>query len=120
MAINIRGLDRARVLAALHAEAIPGALHGGYKNLPPIDPGEAERLLEDEQTFAYIEGRAMFVTFDGELVHTAEFDARNGAGAAERAIAPLLAEACGCGRTPTEDEDRALVREVLSEASGSR
>lgn len=88
--IDIRGLDPAAVLAALHAAAVPGVLHGGYKNHPPIDRDEAETLLEENNTFPYIDGRAMFVTFEGTDVHVDEYDRRNGAGCAGRALAPLI------------------------------
>lgn len=92
--LDIKGLDRAAVLAALHAAAIAGALHGGYKNHPPIDPVEAEDLLAETETFQYVDGRAMFLTFDGDQVDVHGYDQKNGGpGTAARALAPLLERA---------------------------
>jgi hypothetical protein len=89
--INVKGLDRAAVLMALHDAAIPKALHGGYPDTP-LPSDEAEAMLEETETFAYVNGRALFFTFEGDLVHVSEYDSRNGRACAERALAPLIAK----------------------------
>ncbi len=88
--LDITGLDPAEVLAALHQAATPGALHGGYKSHPALDVEGARAHLEQARSFSYIDGRAMFLTIDGATLHTAEYDKRNGAGAAERALKPII------------------------------
>lgn len=89
--IDITGLDPAAVLVALHAAAIPGALHGGYKRHPPIDLEAASLMLEESNTFAYVDGRALFVTFEGNQVHVHDYDRKNGGpGTAARALKPLI------------------------------
>lgn len=89
--IDIRGLDPAAVLAALHRAAVPGALHGGYKNHPALDVDAARSHLEQARSFSYIDGRAMFLTIDGDQLHAGEYDKRNGGpGSAAKALAPLM------------------------------
>lgn len=77
MPISIKGLDKAEVLAALNAAAVPGALHGGYKAMPPIDRDEAADMLQEQQNFAYINGRCMKLSFIGDELHELEYDHAN-------------------------------------------
>lgn len=91
MPVNIEGLSKASVLAALYNASKPQGM--GYLQFTPQDMTEAEAfaLLKVQGTyFDYLKGRAMKV----ELSNDANFDARgydrdNGEGAAQRAVDKL-------------------------------
>lgn len=92
--IKITGLERAAVLMALHDAAVPKALHGGYPDTP-LPREEAEAMLEETETFAYVNGRALFFSFEGDNVHVGDYNSRNGAKGkdlAQHTLAPLIAK----------------------------
>lgn len=77
MSIDITGLDKAEVFAALHAAAVPGAHPNVNPNMAPIDADEAAAMLEEQQSFAYVNGRCMKITFDGNTLHELDYDHAN-------------------------------------------
>jgi hypothetical protein len=88
--VDISGLPKAQVLAALYNRAIAlgkGHLHYTPEDLPLED---AEALLAEGTYFDYLKGRVMKVdlskddSFEEHL-----YDRDNGPGAAAEAIAPL-------------------------------
>jgi len=89
--INLSGLIKADVLAALYNAAKPqgsGMLH--------FDPREMTReeaislLAENRRPyFDYLKGRAMKIDLSGENLDPRLYDRENGAGAAARAIATI-------------------------------
>ena len=91
--VNIAGLDKALVLAALYNAAKAQGL--GFLHFTPQDMtrDEAAALLESSKYFDYLNGRVMKVAIDGDELRVGLYDRDNGAGAAERAIAPLRAKA---------------------------
>lgn len=92
--ISIKGLDKAKVLAALYNNAKPQGMGFLHYTPKPMDEEEAQEVLNSGQTyFDYVLGRVMKV----DLQSDEEFDPRlynrdNGAGSAERAIATLRKE----------------------------
>lgn len=88
--VNIKGLNKAEVLAALHNNSKPlglGFLHFDEKDMTVA---EAEELLKQTTYFDYLKGRAMKVDlssddgFDEWL-----YDRDNGNGSAQRVIEKL-------------------------------
>jgi hypothetical protein len=112
MTIDIKGLNKIDLLVALYNAAQPAALHGGYPHRP-MDEVEADALIEEGLFFGYVNGRALFVDLTPDELETGRFDSHNGRHAAANAIAPILARATR-GRTPTPEEDRAFVRDILA------
>ena len=92
MIIDIKGLSRAAVLAALYNNAKPQPQGLGYIHYEPgdMDPAEADAILRTSDHFDYLKGRVIKVDlrhpdhFDGRL-----YDRDNGAGAAQRAVDKL-------------------------------
>lgn len=91
--MNIAGLSKAKVLAALFNAAMPlgmGFLH--YKPEHVMDEAEAEKLLEKQTYFDYIEGRVVKVNLEGDEVWTANYNRDNGVDAAENIINAMRQE----------------------------
>ncbi len=92
MEINIKGLSKAAVLAALYnASKIQGM---GYLQAKPGQMTEAmaEQELEasPDKYFDYLHGKVMKIDLRGDTLRTGLYDRDNGEGAAERAIKHLL------------------------------
>lgn len=89
--IDISGLDRAEVLAALYNNSRPLGMGFLHYTPEPMSKGEAAKLLEEADYFDYLKGRVMKshlrkgeTQFDEGL-----YDRDNGKGAAAAAIEPL-------------------------------
>jgi hypothetical protein len=90
--IDISGLNKADVLAALFNNARPlgmGFIHYKKRNM---DRAEAEKLLETHKYFDYLEGRVMKVDLSGDELRTGGYDCDNGKDAAMDALSQLLAQ----------------------------
>ena len=98
--MNIKGLDKAAVLAALynHAQVLGmGVLHARKGDMTLE---EARKILAGgdstdyphKQTtyFDYLHGRVMKVDLSGDKLRTELYNRDNGPGAAERALSDLL------------------------------
>ena len=90
--IDISGLDKAAVLAALFNAS-------KQQGLGLADPsGDAEMTVEDaraytesgEQQYDYLRGRVLKVDLSQDVIRTGLYDRDNGIGAAAKALAPLL------------------------------
>jgi hypothetical protein len=85
--MDITGLSKAKVLAALFNSAKPlglGIIH--YKVNHVMDEKEAAELLEEQTYFDYHEGRLMKVDLSEDEVRTSLYNRDNGEGAAEAAV----------------------------------
>ena len=85
--MDITGLSKAKVLAALFNSAKPlglGFIH--YKRDHVMDEKEAAELLEEQTYFDYHEGRLMKVNLDTDELYTRGYNMDNGENAAENAI----------------------------------
>jgi hypothetical protein len=85
--INIKGLDKAKVLCALYDASKPlgmGFLH--YTPEPMQEADAQDLLLKEYRYFDYLRGRVMKVDLRGDEFDPALYDRDNGQGAAERAL----------------------------------
>ena len=93
MSIDLKGLDKAAVLAALYNASQPqGRGFFAYKS-EPMSVEEAQKHLERTQDFDYLNGRVMKVDLSGDVLDEWLYDRDNGQGAAEAAISSLRATA---------------------------
>jgi hypothetical protein len=96
--VNIAGLDRAEIIAALYNASQP--LGMGFLHYDPTDMtrAEAQSYLDrmgDRPYFDYLKGRVMKVGFDAgsDEMRVDLYDRDNGAGAAARVIDGLRRKA---------------------------
>lgn len=88
--IDITGINKAEVLAALYNNSKPQGL--GFFNFTQEDMTvcEAQKLLEETTYFDYIKGRVMKVDLRSDTEFEEYlYDRDNGPGAAERVIVAL-------------------------------
>lgn len=100
--IDISGLSKAAVLAALYNRATPLGLGWLHYDPQPMTEQEASELLGSTENdmgfpkraayFDYLKGRVMKVDLSGESFSPALYDRDNGSGAAAAVIAELRAE----------------------------
>ena len=92
--INIKGLDKAEVLAALYNNARPQGM--GFLHFTPerMTRDEATKLLERTTYFDYLRGRVMKVSLEGDELREGLYDRDNGQGQALLALqdAGLIAD----------------------------
>lgn len=87
--IDISGLEKAAVLAALYNASQP--LGMGFLHFTPEDmtENEAQTIIDERAPslyFDYLKGRVMKVDLAGDALNPWGFDRDNGEGAAARAI----------------------------------
>jgi len=86
--MDITGLNKAEVLAALYNRAKPQGMGFMHFEARPMTTEEAQALLDSGQTyFDYHKGRVMKIEMgDGDVIHTGMYNRDNGQEAAEKAI----------------------------------
>lgn len=88
--IDIKGLDKAAVLAALYNRAQPQGMGFLHFDPKPMTTEEAAVHLEAvkpfDSRFDYLKGRVMKVQILGDELYEGLYDRDNGQGAAARAI----------------------------------
>lgn len=89
--INIEGINKAKLLAALFNYAKPqglGLLHYDAKDMTEQD---AQALLDrsSDMSFDYLQGRSVKVDIGGDMFDPWLYDRDNGPGAAEKVIETL-------------------------------
>jgi len=85
--IDIKGLDKAKVLKALYDNSRPqgvGVFVAAYAD--ELTEEKAAELLKDQTYFDYLSGRVMKVHLDGDELDPRLYDRDLGEGAAARAI----------------------------------
>ena len=84
--IDLKGLDKAEVLAKLYNASKPQGL--GFLHATPDDMSvdSARELLEEYTRFDYLHGRVMKINLSGDELDPRLYDRDNGEGAAARAI----------------------------------
>lgn len=91
MTIDIAGLDKAEVLAALHGASRQQGM-GVLQPDKPLTVDEARAILDDgAEYFDYVRGRVMKIALRGDYLDPRLYDRDNGEGAAARVIATLRA-----------------------------
>lgn len=91
--IDISKLNKAEVLAALYNNSKQqgmGCLNARGRS--DLTKREAAELLTQRACFDYLHGRVMKIDLAGDALDTWGYDRDNGQGAAERALAPLMAQ----------------------------
>lgn len=89
--MNIQGLNKAEVLAALYNNAIVGGLGILHFKNKEMTTEEAEQILDQDPNryFDYLKGRVMKIKIAGDEIDTRLYNRDNGPGAAERVISEL-------------------------------
>ena len=87
--IDLSGLDKADVLAALYNASRAQGM--GFLHYEPklMTPDQARELLLSDTYFDYLKGRVMKIDLSKDTLHPGLYDRDNGKGAAARAIDPL-------------------------------
>ena len=105
--IDLKGLDKAAVLAALYNASKPQGLGFLHYDPAPMTVEEAQAILDEKQVrlkeinsmggnwdeiyFDYLKGRVMKVDLLGDDLRFQLYDRDNGEGAAQRAIDGITA-----------------------------
>lgn len=89
--INIQGLNKAEVLAALYNASRPQGLGFLHFNPTAMTKEEAEKILNNHSPyFDYLAGRVMKISLASNELDERLYDRDNGPGAALRALEELL------------------------------
>ncbi len=92
--IDLRGLDKAAVLAALYNASKAQGRGWLHFDPAPMTVPEAREILDEylknNWRFDYLKGRVMKVDFSGDDLSFRLYDRDNGAGAAQRAIDGIM------------------------------
>lgn len=89
--IDLKGLDKAAVLAALYNASKPQGMGFLHYDPTPMTVEQAQELLERTTDFDYLMGRVMKINLGGDTLNTWGYDRDNGEGAAAKAIESLQA-----------------------------
>lgn len=87
--MNIKDLDKSKVLATLYNNAKPQGLGMLQYSPSPMSESEAAALLKESTRFDYLKGRVMKVDLSGDELDTWLYNRDNGHNAAENALASL-------------------------------
>lgn len=87
--IDLSGLDKAEVLAALYNASFVQGL--GFMNARSgeMTTEQARELLKDQTYFDYLYGKVMKVDLSGDMLDVWGYDRDNGQGAAKRVVDSL-------------------------------
>lgn len=84
--INLVGIDKAVVLAALYNASKPQGMGFLHYDPRPMSVEEAQELLGEISYFDYLKGRVMKIDLSGDTLDTWGYDRDNGEGMAEKVI----------------------------------
>lgn len=84
--IDISGLNKAEVLAALYNASHPQGMGFVQYDPNPMTLDEAQEILTHQTYFDYLKGRVMKISLEGDILSTGGYDYDNGPGAAQAAI----------------------------------
>jgi hypothetical protein len=87
--IDLSGLDKAAVFAALYNAAKPQGMGFLQYTPEPMTVVEAADVLKQQTRFSYHEGRIMKIDLNGETLDSWRYNLENGTDAAEAVIASL-------------------------------
>ena len=92
MEMNIKGQDKAVILAALYNASRPQGMGMLHYDPTPMTVEEARELLKEYSYFDYLKGRVMKVRIEGDSINLGLYDRDNGLGAGESAILRALTD----------------------------
>lgn len=84
--MNIQGLNKAEVLAALFNASKPQGMGFLQYDPKPMTTEEAEAILKQTTNFDYLQGRVMKINLEKDEVGTWGYNRDNGENAAERVV----------------------------------
>ncbi len=92
--IDIKGIDKATLLCALHAHA---AVHSNNIETGPMTPADAQYVIDRNRwssrfVFHFVHGRPIYADLSRDEFNEDLYDQHNGIGAAQRAVDELLEE----------------------------
>ena len=87
--IDLTGLDKAEVLAALYSASKPQGMGFFHSKSGDMTKAQAAKFLAAYTEFDYLQGRVMKVDLSGETLDPRLYDRDNGTGAAAAALAKL-------------------------------
>jgi len=87
--IDLNGLDKAAVLAALFNASKPQGMGFMHYTPEPMTVEEAIELLKHQTYFDYLKGRVMKIDLGGETLDPRGYDRDNGDGAVEKVLQTL-------------------------------
>lgn len=87
--IDISGLEKSAVLAALYNAAKPQGLGFLHYNPKPMTIDQATDILKHTTQFDYLMGRVMKINLSGNTINVWAYDRDNGEGVAERELLVL-------------------------------
>ena len=99
--VNISGLSRAAVLAALYNASRPLGMGFMHYNAAKMTESEAAELLKKTTNFDYLQGRVMKLSIDSDEIRVDLYNRDNGPNAAEFVIDEL--RKTGATSTPAID-----------------
>jgi len=89
--INLKGSDKAEVLAALYNSARPLGIGRLHYDPTPMKRDEAEPIIaENGYYFDYLKGRVMKVDLSGDDFDPRLYDRDNGPGTARKALSDIV------------------------------
>ena len=91
--IDIRGISKAKVLAALYNASKPQGLGSFQFDPTPMTEMEAQAILLGQTYFDYLKGRIMKADLSSDSFNPRLYDRDNGEGAAESAILKAMKNA---------------------------
>ena len=87
--VSIKGLSKAKVLAALYNASRPQGMGFMHYDPAPMGEEEAEELLSERTYFDYLKGRVMKISLSGDSVDPSGYDRDNGRGAVQQVVSAL-------------------------------
>lgn len=91
MAISIKGMSKAKVLAALYNASRAQGMGFLPAKSEPMTEAQAAALLKTQTYFDYLKGRVMKVDLSGDVLEERLYDRDLGPGAAAAAIESITA-----------------------------
>lgn len=119
--IDLKGLNKAEVLAALYNASKPQSMGFMQYTPEPMTTEQAAELLERQTYFDYLNGRVMKVDLAGDVLDPWGYDRDNGNGATARALASMHANNQEIRHTHADSTVRAAqqVQSKLGESTKS-
>ena len=112
--VDIKGLDKARVLKALydhsHVQGL-GFMHAAEEGTVTVE--SCAKLLEKYTQFDYLHGRVLKVDLSGDEFDERLYDRDCGAGAAQRAVDSIRDETEGEKKEPSLEEQAEMTKEAV-------
>jgi hypothetical protein len=88
--LNIKGKNKAAILAALYNNSRPQGMGFLHYDPKPMSEEEAAKILEESSAFDYLKGRVLKVNLSGDAFDPRLYDRDIGEGAAASALVGII------------------------------